>query len=250
MIKYLILIIGLAYSSVALADASPKLNPRIEVQFSKDGKTISKFDSIVCFVKYKSSEYEDTLTLFHSSARWWTIGGIKQRSNKNYNLELRSTVEYLKLKLIYSGVEFKSNRIYPISTWSYIIVDIENDKTLSLRKSLFYSKWSDYLSSFLITLLLELIAIVFFKTMRGKFWKVTVRVLLANIVTHPLLWYLDTNFELNLAILELGVILIEFILLTLALSKGIKISSILAYVVTANILSWIFGGIVFWIYSN
>lgn len=60
MIKYLILIIGLLYSAVALADVSRKLNPRIEVHFLENGKSISKIDSIVCFVKYRSSETEDT----------------------------------------------------------------------------------------------------------------------------------------------------------------------------------------------
>ena len=85
--------------------------------------------------------------------------------------------------------------------------------------------------------------------MRGLFWKVIILVLIANIITHPLLWYLDTNYESNIAILEIGVVLFEFIVLTLTLSKKIKISSILAYVITSNTISWIFGGIVFWIYA-
>ncbi len=249
MTKYLILIIGLVYSSLVFADASPKMNPRIEVHFSKNGKSISKFDSIVCFVKYKSSKTEDTLTLFHSTHRYWTIGGIYQ-INKNYNLELRSAVQYFKLKLFYNSEEYESKSIYPISTWSYIIVELNTDKKLSLNKSLLYTKWSDYLTSFLITLILELIVIGFYKSIRGSFGKVSLLVLIVNIITHPLLWYLDTNFELNLIILEFGVALIEFIILSMFLSKRINIVSILSFVISANILSWFFGGIIFYIYTQ
>lgn len=248
--KFLILLIGLIVSTSAWADATPKMNPRIEVHFTKGGKTENQLDSIVCFVKYRSSESEDTLTRFYSTAIWWTVGGISQKLNRNYNLEFRSKAEYFRLGVVHEGKTYRSKRIYPISTWSYIDVEMKSDQQLVMKKSWFYNRYEVYFVAFLITLVLELIAIVFFKSLRRFFGRAALFVLLVNIVSHPLLWYFDTNYESNLALLEFGVMLVEFILLTIAFRKRLTWDVLLVYVLTANMLSWWLGGALVWINTH
>lgn len=250
MTKCLIVLISLLMCSFAWADAAPKMNPRIELHFVKDGVSIHRLDSIICFVKYTSSRTEDTLTRFYSTPIWWTIGGISQKLNRNYNIEFRSKAEYFRLGVVHEGKTYRSKRIYPISTWSYIDVEMKSDQQLVIKRSWFYNKYEVYLASFLITLLLEFIAIFFFKSFRRSFWRAALFVLIANIVTHPLLWYLDTNYELNLAILEFSVMLIEFIILIIAFRNRLKWDVLLVYVLIANMLSWWLGGALVWINTH
>ena len=70
-------------------------------------------------------------------------------------------------------------------------------------------------------------------------------VILVNLVTHPLLWHIDSRVNIGILSLEFGVFMAEAIVLSLFFWKKIKLRPVVTYALIANASSWIIGYIIF-----
>jgi len=245
----LILILSTICSTNLYADASPKLDPILNVEISNEDEILNSFDSIFVIVKYRNQVYLDTLTTYTNSFDWHNIGGISNSSKKNIRINFRRNVEYFNLFVIIKGQTYSSDTVFPISSWSFLEFLLKNDK-LIINNSLFYTKWSDYFSSFILTIFLELLIMLSFKAFKSNKKNVFFAVFIVNLITHPILWYIDTNYEVSIIMLEFFVTLIETLLISFYFKSKIEPITSSTAVILANLFSWLIGGVIFWIITQ
>ena len=237
------------FSNRLFADASPKLNPRIDVEILNDNNTIEFFDSVVVIVKYQSDQYRDTLTTYTKTDVWWDKGGVDNYSNGKININFRRKVDFFKLILIKEGELFESEYIYPIGSWSFLEFKLKNNLLIP-NNNLFFTRWTDYFISLMLTVSIELLFLFIIKALRFNFKSVSFVVILVNLITHPLLWYVYTNNDVSIIPLEFIVMFIETLFVSFYLRSKIEPLNSSISIIMANFFSWILGGVIFWVITQ
>ncbi len=245
----IVFLLIILFPYISFADAAPKLDPKLEIEINAETGELIRFDTIIVFVQYQQRENIDTLTNFHKTGTWWETGGVSNFPADRIIIHFRHEVKHFQLYIQNGSETYTSKFIYPIRSWSYLEFSAKNGE-LILNNNLFYTQWFNYFISLGLTIFLELLILLLFKQLRDQYKAVVLFVFNANFISHPLLWYLDTNFENSLILLEIGVILVEFSLLFWFFRNKMPFPILIIFILTANLFSWIFGGICYWIITN
>ena len=241
--KTLLILLALFYIHSAFGDASPKFPDVFHISFYEDGKQIVEFDSIVAFV-VKENGRVDTATIHYSTAQYWSGSTISvDQKKKRYYLKSYQNIKAFKVAIFKNKSKSESSTIEVINDNYFFKFNLEGSK-LTEKYTLFRSHWLDYLTSFLVTFLLEFLFLYLLNRkwkLDSKIFKIAAIVFIMNLITHPSLWYLYSNFQIGIIHLEFWVFVIEAILIYVffhkKLIRAVKASFVL------NLASWWIGTI-------
>lgn len=96
-----------------------------------------------------------------------------------------------------------------------------------------------------LTVLTEAFTLLIFRQCRKRLKEYFFLILIVNMITQPILWYLNVNFELNLIFSELVIIVTEFLIIYSLTIKRVRLQTILGLSLLANLTSFIMGGIIY-----
>lgn len=230
-------------SKIALADASPFYsNAKIDIEYSKPD-TVSLLEC--CVIYKRASETTDTSCNNNRSSVYVAV------CEKNRIKIIRSIPDKFRIMLRFSNGVVTTPELVKNGMNSYhrILIDGNSAKDIT---PVFKTTYSNYGIALLATLVLELIVagIFFF------FAKVPMRYLfviaLLNLITHPLLWLITSNFTghgTSLIFLEALITAAEayaiyrFLKGKLSLLKAIILSIIM------NLVSFIIGGGIYLLFA-
>lgn len=243
-----ILLFLLCFQSIKIfADATPKFNDRPVLDFWNNGESLQQIDSIL-IISVLESDTTKIDSLWLTKWRRHVSQNVVKQRNGEIIIDSRTRIKSFKIQLVFNNKKYASNWIDYIGSRSYFRFYLNPDGDIKENHTLFFAKWSDYFKSLGITILLEfLISFSFFIQIRKNISISLLSLFIANIITHPILWYIDSHININIFILELGVFVTESLILIIFLRKLLKIKSILKLTLFSNWISWWFGAIIYWI---
>lgn len=223
-------------------DAAPKFSNNFQLYFYENGNRTTEFDSIVAFVE-KDNGVIDTAAIKHTTAQYWN-GTTLRKANGKYYMKSYQHMHSFVVQVYKDTSIYTSEKINVYGNNYLFEFDLKNN-ALTERTNIFRVHWIDYILSFLITLILEFLALYILV----RKWKIpqdsvkpVYTVILINLITHPALWYIHANCNINIWLLELAAILIEAKLLQLF--SGLYFSRALKASILLNILSWWLGTLI------
>jgi hypothetical protein len=244
---FIVLFILFNLPSNLFADATPKFNDRPVLEFWINDTKIQNIDSILIITIIESdTTKKDTLWL--TKWRRHVAQNKVTQNHEQVRIDIRTQINEFKIQLLYNNKVYISNWIKYIGARSFFRFNLTQNGEIVENHPLFYVKWIDYFKSLGITLFLEILfAIIFFKQIRRNISISLIAIIVANSISHPVLWYIDSHININIFILELGVFFIESLILILFLRNRLKLKSILKLTLFANWISWWIGAIIYWI---
>jgi len=246
LVTFIVLIFSLFVCDL-FSDASPRLNEKPEIEFWKDGNRLELIDSILVVTTIKSDILQiDSLYIdneyqgFEKNRLWEHNGRIR--------IDLRTKIESYKIYLLYNNKEYVSEQLRYKGVRNFFRFILTDEGDIENDHPLFYAKWFNYFKSLFITIILELIlAFILLRNISISKIKLIFLIVMVNIITHPSLWYLNSHFNISIINLEIGVIISEVIILAYLLKQKVKLRSLLVYSLSANLISWLVGAVLYWI---
>jgi len=247
-VKYCLVFLCSLFALNAMADAFPKLNTRSDIEFWKDGKRLVSIDSIL-FITTSGSNEAITDTLYIDKA----FQGIDKNKLWEHNgiirISLPTKIDTYRIVLIFNEKEYTSQQLEFKGVRNLFRFTLSKDGTIEDNHPLFFAKWLDYFKSLGITILLELLlALVLLRNAKVGRIHLLVLIIAANLITHPLLWYIGSHFNLGSLFLETAVFIVEALFLSYFLREKAKTSTVLIYALIANLVSWSLGTILYWVF--
>ena len=228
-------------SNSCLADATPKFNPNPTLEFYLDGNK-TKIDSILVKTYLKNSKSIDTL--FFSKYRRDFSQNVILQDDYGIKMDIRTPIDKFQLTIIQNNKLFNSEIISFKGDKSFLRFKLEKGK-IKDDSPLFYAKWKHYFTSLFITISIEILVLLFLlRKVNVDLKKIIILIILANLITHPTLWFIDSHFNTYNIILEIGVVVVEFLFLSTLMSKISKINW-LNIVLKINLFSWLIGGVLY-----
>lgn len=239
------IILFLLCSSNIWADATPKFNEQPELEFWKDGKIVSEFDSLLVTSYLLNSDSVELL--YPSLNRSEFNQNVLNHNGTNYKIDERTALEKIEIMIIHEGNEYNSSLISLSGDKSFLRFELNKSGEIKSNMTLLYCKWEVYFNSLFITILLELIIIL---VMLGRNKKLIpqliISIIVINLLTHFSLWYVDSRVDFSIVLLEIMVFLIEAILISLLFKSKMPFKRIILAIFLANLCSWWLGSLVHW----
>lgn len=240
---FLILILFYGIREIAFADASPFYsNAKIDIEYSNPD-TVSLLE---CCVIYKNSAGSEDTSCSQRGGSVYVAAFSRDRIKI-----IRSIPEEFRLILKYSNGVITTPEMTKNGMNSYHRIMITGNTAKDITP-IFKTTYSNYSIALLATLILELIVagIFFF------FAKISMRYLfviaLLNLLTHPLLWLITSNFTgfgTALIILEALVTAIEGYVIYRFLKGKMSLFKSLLLSVIMNVVSFIIGGGIYLLFA-
>jgi hypothetical protein len=239
----LILILFYGISEIAFADASPFYsNAKIDIEYSNPD-TVSLIE---CCVIYRSASETTDTSCNNNRGSVYVAVCEKERIKI-----IRSIPERFRIMLRFSNGVITTPELVKNGMNSYHRILIDGNSARDITP-VFKTTYSNYSIALFATLILELIvAGIFF-----LFAKIPMRYLfviaLMNLLTHPLLWLITSNFTgfgTALIILEALVTAIEGYVIYRFLKGKMSLFKSLLLSVLMNVVSFIIGGGIYLLFA-
>ena len=234
----------LFYSDFLFADAGPKIRHELYMFFYDHDKLIDTCSYKILILE-KNNHAFDTVNNRKSTADYWQKTTLRE-SGGIYYLNLKN-VKPFKIQISYEGKVIESGIITPNERNYLYKFDVENNRLKDISP-IFYCSGSVYFIALVITLLTETAwGLLIFRIKKKSFVNISkpkfVAVLLViNIISHPLLWYISSHSSVNIIIPEIIIFSFEAVLLYLLLK--IKFGKAAGLSFGINCFSFIVGGII------
>lgn len=226
----------------------PKFRSVTKFDFYNGNEYISKFDSIWVIFFDPNSVDHPLDTAYPNEWRRDVEQNLLLFQYGQYSIEQGSEFNYMIVNVIYKNQHYSSGKLSHNSYRGYYQFELTNQNTL-VESSFLHTTLFNYFLSFLITIILELlVARAFVKAEIGQDYNRFIYfLLLVNIISHPTMWYLQTNTEIAVFLTEIGVIIFETIFLSLAFFRfRIGEHNMFEFALLANIASWWIGGTLYY----
>lgn len=226
------------------ADAGPKIRHELYMFFFDNNKPIDT-SSYKILILEKNAQTFDTVNNRKSTSDFW-LRTTLQESGGIYYLNLKHPKPF-KIQLFYRGRILESRIITPNKRNYLYKFDVENN-CLKDISPIFYCSRGVYFIALFITLLTELIlGLLIFRIKKESFKNISkskfiITLLIMNLVSHPLLWYIASHSSVNIIVPEIILFIFEAILLYWLLK--IKFKKVLILSFCLNCFSFIIGGII------
>jgi hypothetical protein len=223
---------------ISYGDAAPKFSDVIDIKIFNSRSILSEADSICALV-----DSNRLAKLHFTTTEYWT-GATLQKKNGYYAIHTPRYVSYFKIIVFIGSERFETENIHRYPGDNLYCFETDNGKLTDISP-FFHEYWHNYFISLVITLIVEvLIGLIFFFKFKVKqtLQKFILTFILVNIITHFLLWYVYSNFDIYLIYLEIAVVLVE----SIYWKVFFRISYIKAFLISllTNFASWLAGGIV------
>lgn len=245
----LLTIILLTTCLQTFGDTGPKHSESIFIKFSQNNNN-DLFDSIYIIVA--NGNYLDTAFLPpHTTAQYWGSPTLR-KDNDHYKLFTHGNIKSFKIITLKGREKIESSYIvnYPGSS-IYFIDKVEKKLMVDRREialidnsPLLHQYWTDYLFALFLTITIEiLLGLIFYYKNKTDQSLIPFIIFLAliNALTHFSLWFVYSHFYISLLLLEICVVIIEYlfwkIYFRIPTKKAVLISIIL------NLTSWVIGAI-------
>jgi len=234
--KHIFYIVLLFCTGFIYADAGPKFKDEVQLYFYENGKMLP-LNNYKLFVLEEVGNIYDTINKRRTTADYWTVTTL-QEGEYNYYLNVKKSNPII-IKLLYKNNIYESNVINLNASKDVISFNVGVDRLEDISP-LFYTSWAFYFAMFAITLFIEVaIGILCRKWFKLSKVQLVLLISLINIVSHPLLWYVHSHYDVNLLLLEILVVCAE----ALAFSRFTTIKLAFVFSFVANLLSFLIGGI-------
>ncbi|MFN8416615.1 MAG: hypothetical protein U0U66_09800 [Cytophagaceae bacterium] len=233
------------------ADATPKFYNKILFEFyTENGMPITQWDSVVVFTNpCEDSAFVDTIHL-NREARAYSDLDLNYYKEELFLLEKRK-MDFFKLSIWIEGKLYSSPWIVNSGQRNFYQFIVRNDGKLYDDSPPFYAKVSEYWIAFLLTLLLEALYWIWLnRKIKLPLSKLLMMLLVVNIVSHPLLWWMHSHTEINIILLEIAVMLLESVIFFIAFASNYPYTKFLKWSFIANLISWWIGGILIFILTT
>lgn len=228
----LFLCTGLMY-----ADAGPKFKDELKLFFYDNDRLLSLGEYKLLLLEKNGTGY-DTINSRHSTADYWSQTTL-QEGDSYYFLNLKHPKPLI-IKLLYKNKEFESDLTDVGANKHILKFDIEGHRLKDVSP-LFYVNLTSYFIMLAITLFIEILmaVVILRKRVTISTGKLALLVLAANLITHPLLWYVHSHYDVSILLLEIVVFFAEAIVYM----KFTSVKRALIFSFAANLVSFIVGGI-------
>lgn len=241
----LFLFLAIALTTVpTFADMGPKSDNSAEFKILRNGK--DAFIDSIAVITYRNSSMLSTDTVWlERKRRGGPYSWLRILSNsKNYFVSSHLSIDGFKIIAFIDSIRFESKQISTLGDRRYFIFDIQDNGGFKDSSPLFYRHWSEYFKALFLTIVIEaLITLLFWVVIRKNAVLFLLIQLLCNLLTHPILWYVESHFLADVLLSEAIIIVIESTILAIAFRKKIPIWASILIAVIANSLSWFMGGI-------
>ncbi|MCU0416204.1 MAG: hypothetical protein MUE33_03370 [Cytophagaceae bacterium] len=248
--KYIIYLLFLL-PLFSFADATPKFYNKIHFEiYTEEGKSITQPDSIVIFTNpCEDSAFVYTIYL-DRAPRAYSDLNLNFYKDEMFLLEKRE-LDFLKLSIWRNSKRYDSPWIVNSGQRSFYRFIAREDGKLYDDSPPFYTKVSEYWLAFVMTIFLEMLYFVWLnRKLQLSLKKLLSVLLLVNVLSHPLLWWMHSHTDINILLLEIGIVFIESVILFICFSPLITYNKFFKWSLFSNLISWILGGILMFIMTT